>query len=79
MDQGSGKYRDAFKTMAKNYEKMELDCLVTIGGNGTHAAAGILADHGLNVIGMPKTIDNDIWGTASDVRLPERGGISRRM
>ena len=63
MDQGSGKYRDAFKTMAKNYEKMELDCLVTIGGNGTHAAAGILADHGLNVIGMPKTIDNDIWGT----------------
>lgn len=63
MRQNSGKFLDAFKAMAKNYEKMELDCLVTIGGNGTHTAAGILAEHGLNVIGLPKTIDNDIWGT----------------
>ena len=63
MRQNSGKYLDAFKTMAKNYEKMELDCLVTLGGNGTHTAAGILEEHGLNVIGLPKTIDNDIWGT----------------
>lgn len=61
--QNSGKYLDAFKTMAKNYEKMELDCLVAIGGNGTHTAAGILEEHGLNVIGLPKTIDNDIWDT----------------
>ena len=63
MRQNSGKYLDAFKTMAKNYEKMELDCLVTLGGNGTHTAAGLLEEHGLNVIGLPKTIDNDIWGT----------------
>lgn len=63
MRQNSGRYLDAFKTMAKNYEKMELDCLVTLGGNGTHTAAGLLAEHGLNVIGLPKTIDNDIWGT----------------
>ncbi len=63
MRQNSGKYLDAFKTMAKNYEKMDLDCLVTLGGNGTHTAAGILEEHGLNVIGLPKTIDNDIWGT----------------
>ena len=52
-----------FRMMAKNYEKMALDCLVTLGGNGTHAAAGILAEHGLNIIGLPKTIDNDIFGT----------------
>ncbi len=63
MRQNSGKYLDSFKTMAKNYEKMELDCLVTLGGNGTHTAAGLLEEHGLNVIGLPKTIDNDIWGT----------------
>ncbi len=63
MRQNTGKYLDAFKTMAKNYEKMELDCLVAIGGNGTHTAAGMLEAHGLNVIGLPKTIDNDIWGT----------------
>jgi len=61
--QNTGRYLDTFRMMAKNYEKMELDCLVTLGGNGTHAAAGILAEHGLNIIGLPKTIDNDIFGT----------------
>ena len=61
--QNSGKYMDVFKAMAKNYDKMGLDCLVTIGGDGTHKAAGILQEHGLNIIGLPKTIDNDIWGT----------------
>jgi 6-phosphofructokinase len=61
--QNTGRYLDMFRMMAKNYEKMELDCLVTLGGNGTHTAAGMLAEHGLNVIGLPKTIDNDIYGT----------------
>lgn len=42
---------------------MKLDCLVTLGGNGTHKTANLLAEEGLNVIGLPKTIDNDIWGT----------------
>lgn len=59
----TGRFLDSFKTMARNYEKMELDCLVMLGGNGTHAMAGDLANHGLNVISLPKTIDNDIWGT----------------
>jgi ATP-dependent phosphofructokinase / diphosphate-dependent phosphofructokinase len=52
-----------FKAMANNYEKMGLDCLVIIGGDGTHKAAGMLQEYGLNIIGLPKTIDNDIWGT----------------
>lgn len=47
----------------ENYEKLKLDCLVCIGGNGTQKTALKLAKQGLNVIGMPKTIDNDIWGT----------------
>jgi 6-phosphofructokinase 1 len=42
---------------------MKLDCLVCIGGNGTMKTAGLLAGEGLNVIGIPKTIDNDVWGT----------------
>ncbi|MFP4362753.1 MAG: 6-phosphofructokinase [Spirochaetia bacterium] len=46
-----------------NYEKLGLDCLVVLGGNGTHKTAALLKDAGLNVIGLPKTIDNDIWGT----------------
>ena len=47
----------------QNYEELGLDCLVCIGGNGTQKTAGMLSAMGLNVIGVPKTIDNDIWGT----------------
>ena len=54
---------DKVKAMKANYKKMKLDCLVTLGGNGTHKTANLLAEEGMNVIGLPKTIDNDIWGT----------------
>lgn len=47
----------------KNYAELELDCLVCIGGNGTQRTAAKLVDEGLNIIGIPKTIDNDVWGT----------------
>lgn len=47
----------------ENYIRMELDCLVCIGGNGTLKTAHLLALEGLNVVGIPKTIDNDVWGT----------------
>jgi 6-phosphofructokinase 1 len=47
----------------ENYERMGLDCLVCIGGNGTLKTAHLLAQEGLNVVGIPKTIDNDVWGT----------------
>ncbi|MFW6338044.1 MAG: 6-phosphofructokinase [Alkalispirochaetaceae bacterium] len=51
------------KKIVENYRALGLDCLVVLGGNGTHKTARLLADRGLNVIGLPKTIDNDIWGT----------------
>ena len=54
---------DKVKAMKSNYKKMKLDCLVTLGGNGTHKTSNMLAEEVLNVIGLPKTIDNDIWGT----------------
>ena len=54
---------DKVKEMKQNYKKMKLDCLVCLGGNGTHKTANLLSEEGLNVIGLPKTIDNDIWGT----------------
>lgn len=47
----------------EHYEQMGLDCLVCIGGNGTLKTASLLAQEGLNVVGIPKTIDNDVWGT----------------
>ena len=54
---------DKVKAMVRNYKKAKLDCLVCLGGNGTHKNANLLREEGLNIIGLPKTIDNDIWGT----------------
>ena len=54
---------DKPKKIIKNYKKLGLDCVVCIGGNGTMKTAAMLANEGLNVIGIPKTIDNDVWGT----------------
>ncbi len=47
----------------ENYQKAGFDCIVCIGGNGTMRTASLLAAEGLNIIGIPKTIDNDVWGT----------------
>jgi len=47
----------------QNYHDLGLDGLVCIGGNGTMKTAHLLSQIGLNVIGIPKTIDNDVWGT----------------
>jgi len=47
----------------EHYDQMGLDCLVCIGGNGTLKTAHLLSKEGLNVVGIPKTIDNDVWGT----------------
>lgn len=55
---------DKVRNMKKTYKDHKLDCLLTLGGNGTHKTANLLAEEGLNVIGLPKTIDNDIWGTS---------------
>lgn len=49
--------------MVATYKKMELDCLVILGGNGTTKSANMLREEGCNVISLPKTIDNDLWGT----------------
>ena len=47
----------------EHYDQMGLDCLVCIGGNGTLKTAHRLSLEGLNIIGVPKTIDNDVFGT----------------
>ena len=54
---------DKVEAMKQNYHKLRLDCLVILGGNGTQKSANLLREEGLNVIHMPKTIDNDIWAT----------------
>ena len=47
----------------ENLRNLQLDCIVCIGGNGTQKTAYKLSQLGVNVVSVPKTIDNDIWGT----------------
>lgn len=54
---------DKVEAMKHTYHKLRLDCLVILGGNGTQKTANLLREEGLNILHMPKTIDNDIWGT----------------
>ncbi len=73
-----GTSRQPFKEMQKAKEDSEetklekmlktvrdegFDCLVILGGNGTHKTANLLSQNGVNVVTLPKTIDNDLWGT----------------
>ena len=54
---------DKPSVMLKNIRDLQLDCIVCIGGNGTQKTANKLAQEGVNVVSIPKTIDNDVWGT----------------
>ncbi|MGN0076729.1 MAG: 6-phosphofructokinase [Parafannyhessea sp.] len=49
--------------MKKTYKSLKLDCLFVLGGNGSIKTANRLAQEGLNIICLPKTIDNDTYGT----------------
>jgi 6-phosphofructokinase 1 len=57
------KPEDLSLTLIRNFEANQLDVLLCAGGDGTLAAAARLARKGLPVIGLPKTIDNDLVGT----------------
>ncbi len=62
---GKGIYEGVDKPalIKKNIEELGLDCIVCIGGNGTQKTAAKFTDYGVNIVSIPKTIDNDIWGT----------------
>jgi ATP-dependent phosphofructokinase / diphosphate-dependent phosphofructokinase len=60
---GNGIKGEKAQQIIKNYNDLKLDALVCIGGNGSQRTANQLAENGLNIIGIPKTIDNDVWGT----------------
>ncbi len=55
--------QDVMPAMLDTYNRLNLDCLVVLGGNGTQKSAKLLSDAGMNIITLPKTIDNDIYGT----------------
>ena len=51
------------EAMKATYRNLKLYCLVILGGNGTQKTANLLSEEGLNIVSLPKTIDNDIYGT----------------
>src|SRR3990167_3848818 len=58
-----GRFKDVSAMAVKNYRAMELDGLVCIGGDGTLNIAYRLYKKGINLVGVPKTIDNDLKET----------------
>ena len=55
-----GRTRDMTATIKENYKKLDLDALVCLGGGGTQKSALHLVNAGLNIVTLPKTIDNDV-------------------
>jgi 6-phosphofructokinase 1 len=54
---------DEMRQVEENLRGREIDGLVTIGGDDTLSVSAKLAERGFAVVGVPKTIDNDVWGT----------------
>ena len=59
-ENGQRVYKDLSDICVENIKKNEIDCLFTLGGDGTQKSARDLSLKGINVIGVPKTIDNDV-------------------
>ena len=57
------KIEDGLKRIVANFDKLKLQALIAIGGEDTLGVAQKLYEMGVNVIGVPKTIDNDLEGT----------------
>jgi len=61
--QGGWTMQDVREQVATHYRNAELDAMVVIGGDGTMSGAAKLIERGLRIVGVPKTIDNDLWST----------------
>ena len=71
-----GQERDMTDVIVRNYEKHKLTALVCIGGGGTHKNALRLVEKGLNIITLPKTIDNDVALTDATIGFDTALGIA---
>ena len=57
------KFKSGLEQIRENLEEAGIDALIPIGGEGTLKGAKWLSDNGIPVVGVPKTIDNDVNGT----------------
>jgi len=71
-----GQVMDMTDAMLETVERHHLDAVVCLGGGGTQKNANRLADRGLPVITVPKTIDNDVWGTDASFGFDTALGIA---
>ena len=71
-----GHVRDVTDLIVQNYKRNKLEALVCIGGGGTHKNALRLVGKGLNIITLPKTIDNDIALTDASIGFDTALGIA---
>lgn len=60
---GKIRFEDVSDSCIQTLAEKQIDALVCIGGDGTMNSAAAFAKKGLTVVGVPKTIDNDLWGT----------------
>ncbi len=60
---GEIEYGDATPILLQHIHELGLDCLIAVGGDGTLSIALELAEKGARVVGVPKTIDNDLAAT----------------
>ena len=59
-EDGSVEYKDMSEKAIENIKEFGFDCIFTLGGDGTQKSARDLSTKGVNIIGVPKTIDNDV-------------------
>ncbi len=59
-EDGTIEYKDLSNECIKNIKEFGFDCIFTLGGDGTQKSARDFATKGVNIIGVPKTIDNDV-------------------
>lgn len=59
-EDGSVEYKDLSEQAIENIKEFGFDCIFTLGGDGTQKSARDLSTKGVNIIGVPKTIDNDV-------------------
>lgn len=59
-DDGNAEYKDLSDVAIQNIKDFGFDCIFTLGGDGTQKSARDFSTKGVNVIGVPKTIDNDV-------------------
>lgn len=70
-------YKDLSDVCVENAKKDGFDCIFTLGGDGTQKSARDLSLKGLNIIGVPKTIDNDV--ACTDITFGYNTAVSVAM